>query len=157
MKQRHLNNLTVSELGLGCMGMSQFYGTPDEHQSIATIQRAIEHGIDFFDTSDMYGMGHNEQLLQKALAPFKREELKLATKFGFKKATPNDPDFELDGSPAHVKKAIDDSLKRLGTDYVDLYYLHRLDPKTPIRSTSISGRFHAHSKIASRSFAQPSG
>jgi len=136
MKQKQLGALSVSELGLGCMGMSQFYGEADETESLKTIDRAIDLGIDFFDTADMYGNGANEELLRKAFAGRARDSIKLATKFAFV-----DRDrsavfkVKLDASPRHVHNAIDASLKRLGTDYVDLYYLHRLDPKTPIEET----------------------
>ena len=124
MNKRNLGNqgLTVSAMGLGCMGMSEFYGTADEKESVATIQRALEMGITFLDTSDMYGPYTNEQLVGKAIAG-KRERVVLATKFGIVRT--GDPSTRsVNGRPEYVKKSIDGSLKRLGVDYVDLYY-HR--------------------------------
>jgi aryl-alcohol dehydrogenase-like predicted oxidoreductase len=135
MKKRKLGTqgLTVSELGLGCMGMSEFYGVGDDAESIATIHRALELGIDFFDTADMYGPFKNEELLGKALRG-KRERAIIATKFGNVRGT--DGSFRgIDGRPEYVRACIDASLKRLGVEYVDLYYQHRVDLKTPIEDT----------------------
>jgi aryl-alcohol dehydrogenase-like predicted oxidoreductase len=135
MKKRKLGTqgLTVSELGLGCMGMSEFYGVGDDTESIATIHRALELGIDFFDTADMYGPFKNEELLGKALRG-KRERAIIATKFGNVRGT--DGSFRgIDGRPEYVRACIDASLKRLGVEYVDLYYQHRVDLKTPIEET----------------------
>jgi aryl-alcohol dehydrogenase-like predicted oxidoreductase len=136
MKQRKLGSLAVSEIGLGCMGMSAFYGTADEGESIATIHRALELGCTFLDTAEMYGPYTNEELVGKAIAG-RRDEVVLATKFGIRFApTEDDPTNRvLDGSPENVQRSIDGSLKRLGTDHVDLYYLHRVDPNTPIEET----------------------
>lgn len=135
MKQRKLGNqgLMVSELGLGCMGMSEFYGTPDENEAIATIHRALELGVTFLDTADMYGMGHNEELVGKAIGD-RRDQVILATKFGNVRGS--DGSFlGVNGKPDYVRSAVDASLKRLGTEVIDLYYQHRVDPNTPIEET----------------------
>jgi aryl-alcohol dehydrogenase-like predicted oxidoreductase len=127
-------DLTVSRQGLGCMGMSEFYGEGDDAESIATVHRALELGVTFLDTSDIYGPHTNEVLVGKAIAG-RREEVQLATKFGIVR-DPADPTVRgQDGSPAYVKRAIEGSLQRLGVDHVDLYYLHRVDPGTPIEET----------------------
>lgn len=136
MNTRQLGNtkLKVSEIGLGCMGMSEYYGATDENESLATLHRALELGINFFDTADMYGLGANELLLAKA---FKNQWSKiiLATKFGIVRDEKNPQQRRVDGSPEYVKKACDASLKRLGIDVIDLYYLHRLDKTIPIEET----------------------
>ncbi len=127
------NDLTVSALGLGCMGMSDFYGTPDENQAIKTLQRAVDRGITFFDTADIYGPFTNEKLLGRVL-DLHRHKVTLATKFGIVR----DEDGTtrgLNGRPSYVKKACHKSLQRLGTDHIDLYYLHRVDPEVPIEET----------------------
>lgn len=123
----------VSALGLGCMGMSEFYGAADEADSLATIHRALDRGITFFDTADMYGGGHNETLLGKALAG-RREQAMLATKFGIVRG--GDPtDRYIDSSPEYAKRACEASLHRLGVDHIDIYYLHRRNPDVPIEDT----------------------
>lgn len=135
MKQRKLGSqgLTVSELGLGCMGMSEFYGTGDEAESIATIHRALELGVTLLDTADMYGIGANEQLVGKAIAD-RRDRVVLATKFGIQRG--EDSSFVgVNGRPDYVHQACDASLQRLGVDHIDLYYQHRVDPQVPIEET----------------------
>jgi aryl-alcohol dehydrogenase-like predicted oxidoreductase len=139
MKHRKLADLDVSELGLGCMGMSAFYGATDEDESIATIHRALELGINFLDTAQLYGPMTNEELVGRAVAGH-RDEYVIATKFARRiEPTTVAGDLSslgpLDGSAAHVKSSIEGSLQRLNTDYVDLYYQHRVDPNTPIEET----------------------
>jgi aryl-alcohol dehydrogenase-like predicted oxidoreductase len=125
----------VSELGLGCMGMSAFYGTADEGEARATLARSLELGCNFLDTSDMYGPFTNEELIGSVIAA-NRDEVFLATKFGIKLVEAgNLLDRVIDGSAGYVRSACDASLRRLGTDYIDLYYQHRVDPNTPIEET----------------------
>jgi aryl-alcohol dehydrogenase-like predicted oxidoreductase len=136
MKHRNLGSLTVSEIGLGCMGMSAFYGTADEREAIATIRRALELGCNFLDTAQTYGPFKNEELVGKAIGA-RRDEVVIATKFAWRYEQAEDGSWTriADGSPANAREGLEGSLRRLGADYVDLYYLHRLDPKTPIEET----------------------
>ena len=135
MEQRTLGSqgLKVSEIGLGCMGMSEFYGTGDEDESIATIHRAIELGVTFLDTADMYGPFTNERLVGKAIAD-RRDQVVLATKFGNERKE-DGTRIGVNGRPEYVRKSCDDSLRRLGVDHIDLYYQHRVDPDTPVEET----------------------
>ena len=135
MERRSLGRggLTVSAMGLGCMGMSEFYGPGDEAESVATIHRALDLGIDFLDTSDIYGLGRNEVLVGKAIRG-RRDRVVLATKFGLLRG--EDGSWRgVSGKPAYVRSACEASLKRLGVDVIDLYYQHRVDPDTPIEET----------------------
>jgi aryl-alcohol dehydrogenase-like predicted oxidoreductase len=124
----------VSEVGLGCMGMSDFYGPIDEKRNLATLERAFELGINFLDTADMYGPYTNEQLVGRAVAGRPRDDIVLATKFAIRRG--DDGSFlGISGHPDYVKRACDASLQRLGVDYIDLYYQHRVDPEVPIEDT----------------------
>ncbi len=138
MKTRKLGSLEVSALGLGCMGMSAFYGSTDEREAVATIHRALELGINFLDTAQLYGPLTNEELVGRAIKGH-RDEYVIATKFARRmdNATPGDMSTTgpLDGSADHVRSSIDGSLKRLGTDHVDLFYQHRVDPNVEIEET----------------------
>jgi aryl-alcohol dehydrogenase-like predicted oxidoreductase len=135
MKQRVLGTggPAVSALGLGAMGFSGTYGAADDDESIATIRRALDLGVSLIDTADVYGSGHNEELVGRAIAG-RRDDVVIATKFGFVTGPASDSP-RIDGSPGHVHAAIDASLRRLGVDHVDLYYLHRVDAATPIEET----------------------
>jgi aryl-alcohol dehydrogenase-like predicted oxidoreductase len=131
MEQRNLGSLNVSALGLGCMGMSEFYGPTDEAESITTIHRAIELGVYVLDTADMYGSGHNERLVGRAIAD-RRDAVVLATKFGNRREGEKR---WIDNRPEWIHEACDASLKRLGVDHIDLYYMHRRDPAVPIEES----------------------
>jgi aryl-alcohol dehydrogenase-like predicted oxidoreductase len=125
------DGLVVSAVGLGCMGMSQAYGTADRDESLATIRRALDLGVTFLDTSDVYGAGHNEELVGEAIAG-RRDEVQLATKFSL---TGEDGNMRIDGRPENVRARAEASLRRLGVEVIDLYYQHRVDPTVPIEDT----------------------
>ena len=131
MKSHKLGELEVSAIGLGCMGMSQAYGKADTAESERTLHRALDIGVTFLDTANAYGLGHNEELIGRVLAE-RRNEMVLATKFGI---SFKDGKRGIDGHPDQVEARCDESLARLGTDVIDLYYLHRLDPQVPIEDT----------------------
>ncbi|MFB7501680.1 aldo/keto reductase [Streptomyces sp. NPDC056161] len=138
MEQRNLRDLRVSALGLGCMGMSAFYGSADQDEGLRTIQHTLDLGIDFLDTAQMYGPLTNESLVGRAVKG-RRDQYVIATKFNFRMddAVPGDMSTvgRQDGSPEHVRSSVHGSLQRLGTDYIDLYYQHRVDPRVPIEET----------------------
>ncbi|MCE1248823.1 MAG: aldo/keto reductase [Firmicutes bacterium] len=127
------SDLQISVMGLGCMGMSEFYGTADADESIRAIHKALDSGVNFIDTADMYGLGANEELVGKALKG-RREQVVLATKFGVVRSA-NPMERAICGKPEYVKQACENSLRRLGVDVIDLYYQHRVDPDTPIEET----------------------
>ena len=134
MQTRRLGALEVSAIGLGCMGMSEFYGPSDETEAVATIHRALELGVTLLDTADMYGPFTNEELVGRALRG-RRDKAIVATKCGIVRDAGNRALRGIDGSPAYVRSACDNSLRRLGVDHVDLYQLHRIDPKVPIEES----------------------
>lgn len=133
MLERKLGNLPVPAMGLGCMGMSEFYGQGDDAESIRVIHRALELGVTFLDTADMYGVGRNEELVGRAIRD-RRDQVVLATKFGNLRG-PDGERLGVSGKPEYVRRACDASLKRLGVEVIDLYYQHRVDPETPIEDT----------------------
>jgi aryl-alcohol dehydrogenase-like predicted oxidoreductase len=133
MPQRRLGDLTVSAFGLGCMGMSDFYAGRDEAEAVATIHRALDLGVTFLDTADMYGVGRNEELVGRAIQG-RRDGVVLATKFGNVRA-PDGTFLGVNGRPEYVRQACEISLKRLGVEVIDLYYQHRVDPETPVEET----------------------
>ncbi|MBA2630791.1 MAG: aldo/keto reductase [Thermoleophilaceae bacterium] len=146
MNTRKLGDLEVSAIGLGCMGMSEFYGTTDEDQSVETIRRALDLGVSFLDTSDMYGQGHNEQLVGRAVAG-RRDQVQLATKFAVRRGD-GAMERTIDNRPEWIREAIDASLRRLSVDHVDLYYMHRRDPDVPIEeSVGAMGELVAAGKV----------
>jgi len=149
MEIRNLGSqgLTASQLGLGCMGMSEFYGTRNDEESIKTLRRAYELGVNFWDTADMYGPYINEELIAKALKGI-RNQITLATKFGILRDLANPAKRGICGKPDYVKLSCEGSLKRLETEVIDLYYLHRIDPATPIEETvGAMGQLVAEGKI----------
>jgi aryl-alcohol dehydrogenase-like predicted oxidoreductase len=133
MERRTIGNLEVSAIGLGCMGMSSVYGAANDPDSIRTIHRALDLGVNFLDTADIYGQGHNEELVGRAIAA-RRDEVVLATKFGILDVG-EDARLQVDSSPDYARRAVDASLLRLGVDVIDLYYLHRRNPDTAIEDT----------------------
>ncbi|HEX2467256.1 MAG TPA: aldo/keto reductase [Solirubrobacterales bacterium] len=149
MEQRQLgtSGLSVSAIGLGCMGMSAYYGTTDEPEAIATIHRAIELGVTFIDTAETYGPFTNEELVGRAVAD-RRGQVVIATKFAWRLDADDPADRVLDGSPENVRRATEGSLKRLGTDHIDLLYQHRIDPNVPTEETvGAMGELVAEGKV----------
>lgn len=146
IRQLGQSELTVSAIGLGCMGRSQAYGTRDDTESLATIHRSLELDINFLDTADIYGAGHNEELVGRAITG-RRQEVVLATKCGFIWGE-NGKSVGLDGSPQHIYEACDASLRRLRVEVIDLYYLHRVDPQVSVEeSVGAMGELVAQGKV----------
>ncbi|MDF1796921.1 MAG: aldo/keto reductase [Coxiellaceae bacterium] len=145
---RKIGKLSVSSIGLGCMGMSEFYGKTDEKQAVETIHYALDHGVNLLDTADIYGYGDNERLLAKALKGRVRDQVVVATKCGIVRDL-NDPSARgLNGSPEYIRQSVENSLLRLDTDYIDLFYLHRIDPNVPIEdSVGMMSQLVAQGKI----------
>ena len=140
--------LRVSRIGLGCLGMSRFYGEAEDSEAKATLERALDSGITFLDTADMYGWGHNEKLIGSAIAS-RREQVQIATKFG--QIRDERGIRGVDGSPKHARAACDASLQRLGVEVIDLYYLHRVDVSSPgrrLRANRRDGRGHVRARRA---------
>jgi aryl-alcohol dehydrogenase-like predicted oxidoreductase len=159
MIQRRIADVQVNPLGLGCMGMSEFYGPTDDAHSLETLKHAFELGVRHFDTADMYGIGHNEKLLAQfiKLLGRDRQQLFLATKFGIERDPENPRARKYNGHPDYVKKACDASLTRLGVDHISLYYLHRVDPQVPIEETVGSmGELVAAGKIGAVGLSEAS-
>ncbi|MEJ7844644.1 MAG: aldo/keto reductase [Acidimicrobiales bacterium] len=147
LPSRRLGELTVSAQGLGCMGMSEFYGATDEAEAMATLARAVDLGVTMLDTADMYGMGANEELVGRFLADH-RDEVVLATKFGIVRDPENPSRRGVDGTPVYVKACCEASLRRLGVDVIDLYYQHRVDPDVPVEETwGAMGELVAEGKV----------
>lgn len=134
MKKRKLGELEVSAIGLGCMGMSAFYGSHDDDESVKVIQYALDNGVNFLDTADMYGPWINEELVGRAIKG-RRDEVIIATKFGNEVDEQGNRTGGINGKPEYIRKSVEGSLRRLGVDYIDLYYQHRVDPDTPIEET----------------------
>ncbi len=144
---RNLNDLIVSSIGLGCMGMSEFYGPRDEVEAIKTIHYALDHGVNLLDTADVYGFGDNERLLAKALKG-RRDQAVVATKCGIVRDKANPTKRGIDGSPSYIRSSVESSLRRLKVDVIDLFYLHRIDPHVPIEdSIGALSRLVAEGKI----------
>lgn len=156
IEQRTIAGQRVSAVGLGCMGMSSAYGEADRGESLQTIERALELGVSFLDTADIYGVGHNEQLLAEALKG-RRDEVFLATKCGIIPNSETGFPRGVDGSPDYIRSATDKSLQRLETDRVDLYYLHRPDPQVPIEeSVGALGELVAAGKVGAIGLSEAS-
>ena len=154
IKKLGSQGLSASEIGLGCMGMSEFYGPRNDDESIKTLHRSIELGVTFWDTADMYGPYHNEQLVGKAIKGH-REKITLATKFGIVRDPANPKARSFNGKPEYVKSSCEGSLQRLGVDVIDLYYLHRVDPNTTIEETAFAlGQLVREGKIKGIGFSE---